>query len=420
MDEVRLWNDVRTEKEIRDNMHTLVDPASANLVGYWQFNESSGTSAADSAGSNNGTLNNMTDADWVSSTAPFGGGLVDDTTSFTSGTANLGTFSMTTTDAFDAAVNVTATEILNGPNVLPASPDSLDDRYWVVNVFGTPGTFSVNVTFQLPAGYLNLGEEASMKLWKRSSNSDGSWNLEVTGAASMTDTTVTFNGITSFSQFTITGNSGFPMPVELTSFTADFNGSDVKLKWATATEVNNYGFEVQRSTGADDWEIIGFIEGHGNSFSPKEYQFTDDMSTLEDPSKIDLLQYRLKQIDLDGEYQYYELTDAVNLINVTSIINDGLPNEFELFQNYPNPFNPSTTIKYSLPYVGTGHAPSVQIVNLVVYDQLGREVTTLVDEQQNPGIHQVEWDASGLASGIYVYRLTSKYFTSTKKMILLR
>jgi len=126
IDEIRLWNDVRTQQEIRENMHRIVTPASeTNLVAYWKLNESSGTSAPDSKGSNTGTLINMTDGDWVASTAPFGGGLVNSTTSFTSGTANLGTFSLTTTDAFDNAVDITSTEILNAPNVLPSKANPI-------------------------------------------------------------------------------------------------------------------------------------------------------------------------------------------------------------------------------------------------------------------------------------------------------
>ena len=72
MDEIRIWNDVRTQQEIRDNLHRIVTPGSeSNLVAYWKLNESSGTSSADSKGSNTGTLFNMNDGDWVASTAPL-------------------------------------------------------------------------------------------------------------------------------------------------------------------------------------------------------------------------------------------------------------------------------------------------------------------------------------------------------------
>jgi hypothetical protein len=100
--------------------------------------------------------------------------------------------------------------------------------------------------------------------------------------------------------------------------------------------------------------------------------------------------------------------------------NNQLPEMFALYQNYPNPFNPATTIKYSLPHVGTGHAPSVQIVKLVIYDVLGKEVATLVNEQQRPGSYKINFNASELSSGIYLYKLTAGSFTQSRKMIILR
>ncbi|MCH7535767.1 MAG: DUF2341 domain-containing protein, partial [Bacteroidetes bacterium] len=213
MDEIRIWNDVRTQQEIRDNMHRIVTPGSeSNLVAYWKLNQSSGTSAPDSKGSNTGTLFNMTDGDWVASTAPFGGGIVNSTASFTSGTATLGTFSLTTTNSFDNPVDITSTEILNAPNVLPSVTNPLNDRYWVADVFGTPGTYTANLTFTLPSGYLDLGDEANLNLYNRSSNNDGSWTTLITGASSMTSTTVTFDGVSTLGQFTI-GSSGSPLPV---------------------------------------------------------------------------------------------------------------------------------------------------------------------------------------------------------------
>ncbi len=122
-----------------------------------------------------------------------------------------------------------------------------------------------------------------------------------------------------------------PLPVELSSFTAKVKGSDVLLDWRTETEVSNYGFEVQRKA-TDDWEKIGFVEGHGNTNSPKEYSFKDS-----EPAGGTAFQYRLKQIDTDGKFSYSNIVD-VSLI----------PYQYALYQNYPNPFNPGTTIKFSL------------------------------------------------------------------------
>ncbi|MCH8035330.1 MAG: DUF2341 domain-containing protein [Bacteroidetes bacterium] len=403
MDEIRIWNDVRTQQEIRDNMHILVTPGSeTNLVAYWKLNESSGTSAPDSKGSNTGTLFNMTDGDWVASTAPFGGGIANSTTSFTSGTANLGTFSLTTTNSFDNPVDITSTEILNAPNILPSVANPLNDRYWAVDVFGTPGTYTANLTFTLPSGYLDLGDEANLNLYNRSSSSDGSWTTLVSGATSMTATTVTFDGVSTLGQFTI-GSSGSPLPVELVSFTGKVKDQKVYLNWSTATEVNNYGFEIERKIPDQvrndnrNWENIGFVEGHGNSNSPKEYSFIDN-----EISSAGIYYYRLKQIDNDGVYEFSKTIE----------VNFNVPIKFELSQNYPNPFNPSTTISFNLPKSG--------VVTLKVYNIMGEEIKILVEGYREAGNYTVNFNAEEHPSGMYLYRLTAGGFTATKKMLMIK
>ncbi|MFC2136203.1 DUF2341 domain-containing protein [Bacteroidota bacterium] len=401
LDEVRIWNDVRTEQEIRDYMHRVVTPASeSNLVAYWQFNESSGTSASDSKGSNTGTLTNMTDGDWVTSPAPFGGGLVNTTTSFTSGTTDLGTLSLTTTNSFDNPVDITSTEILNEPNTLPSVGTTLDDRYWVVDVFGTPGTYTANLTFTLPPGYLELGDEANLKLYNRTSNSDGSWNLLISGATSMTETTVTFNGVSTLGQFTMTG-SAFPMPVELTSFTGAFESGNITLRWRTETEVNNYGFEIERNTSEDpsngDWEIIDFVTGYGNSNSPKQYSYTDNQI-----SSSGTYHYRLKQIDFDGTFEYSPQVD----------VEVDVSHKFVLHQNYPNPFNPSTKISFEV--------PSEMRVKVTIYNILGEVVEVLANDIYEPGSHELIFDGGRLAAGVYCYSLRAGNNRLMGKMLLLK
>jgi len=192
------------------------------------------------------------------------------------------------------------------------------------------------------------------------------------------------------------------LPVELTSFTANHADGKVMLCWQTATEVNNYGFEIQRSVfsdqlSAENWEKIGFVEGHGNSNSPKDYFFTDD-SPLSGT-----VQYRLKQIDNDGKYDFSKEVE----IMVTA-----LPKAFALEQNYPNPFNPSTIISYQLPVKSN--------VELKIYDLLGNEVAALVNEQKEAGSYQVQFDGSKLSSGVYFYKLHAKGVALTKKLLLMK
>ena len=206
----------------------------------------------------------------------------------------------------------------------------------------------------------------------------------------------------------MTDVSGLPLPVELTSFTANASGTIVKLNWQTATEINNYGFEIERATENSEWQKIGFVEGAGNSNSPKEYMFTDNVG------KTGNYSYRLKQIDINGEYKYSQAVE----------VSVGLPTKFELKQNYPNPFNPTTTIKYSIPSViarsGATRQSAGMLVQLKVYDMLGREVATLVNKEQTPGNYSVEFDASRLSSGVYFYALKAGEFAATKKMILMK
>lgn len=213
--------------------------------------------------------------------------------------------------------------------------------------------------------------------------------------------------------------------VELTFFSASLNWKSITLDWQTATEVNNYGFQIERSLVSSDpslvkWENIGFVQGSGNSNSPKSYSFKD----LNPPSGY--LQYRLKQIDQDGSSKYFETVAKIHS-TFTDVKDKKLPYEFALQQNYPNPFNPSTKIQYAVGSgsVGNMSQSSEQFVTLKVYDILGNEVATLVNEYKTPGYYAVEFsgssgNGSNLAAGIYIYQLKTKNFVSTKKMVLLK
>jgi hypothetical protein len=196
-------------------------------------------------------------------------------------------------------------------------------------------------------------------------------------------------------------------PVELSSFTAELNGTEVKLNWSTATEVNNYGFDLERQVGnrqlaLSSWVNVGFVAGHGNSNSTKQYSFID-----KNPTGGKKFSYRLKQVDIDGEFEYSPVVEI-----------DIFPDQFLLSQNYPNPFNPSTRIKYQL--------PSNSYVKIKVYDMLGNELLTLINQEVEAGIYEIEFEMNGFASGTYFYSLQahirggSESFTSTKKMIILQ
>jgi len=187
------------------------------------------------------------------------------------------------------------------------------------------------------------------------------------------------------------------VPVELTSFSATSKAGEVILNWTTATELNNLGFEIERSLNETDWSLIGFKEGSGTTSEPQNYSYTDYLLDIE--SKV--IFYRLKQIDFDGSYKFSDR------IEVTVV-----PVEFSLSQNYPNPFNPSTKISYQIPINS--------FVSLKIYDAIGNELAVLVDQQKSAGEYEVEFDASKLGSGVYFYTLTAGDFIQSKKMILIK
>lgn len=185
------------------------------------------------------------------------------------------------------------------------------------------------------------------------------------------------------------------IPVELTNFTARVSSGNTILEWSTATELNNLGFEIERSLNQRTWITIGFIEGHGTTTEPQNYSFIDD-------GIGGTVYYRLKQIDFDGTYEF-SFVIAVNSASVTTM---------DLEQNYPNPFNPNTNIKYQIGNEG--------FVSLEVFNSLGEVVATLISEFKQAGTYQISFNGTNLSSGVYVYILKSGNFIQSKKMILLK
>jgi hypothetical protein len=196
----------------------------------------------------------------------------------------------------------------------------------------------------------------------------------------------------------IAGNCYTPIPVELISFNANVNNGIVELTWITATELNNQGFEIQRSAGSE-FEKIGFVDGYGTTTETKVYSFADRNVNHGSYS------YRLKQIDFDGTFAY---SDVINVeVNPPAV--------FSLEQNYPNPFNPSTMIKFTL--------AADSKVSLKVFNVLGQEIASLIDQDMSAGTHTVDFNAEGINSGVYFYKidatgLNGSEFSDVKKMIL--
>jgi len=206
-------------------------------------------------------------------------------------------------------------------------------------------------------------------------------------------------GITSFSPFIIATTDSQPLPIELSSFTSTVDKNNVRLNWSTANEVNNSGFDIERKLASDSvWTKLTFVSGAGNSSSLKNYSY-EDRNIL-----TGKYNYRLKQIDFNGNFVYYNLNSEINV---------GIPEKFDLSQNYPNPFNPETKINFEL--------PKDSKVSLKVFDITGRLIASILDgENFNAGYHTVRFNGTNFASGTYFYRISTGDFVLTKKMQLVK
>jgi hypothetical protein len=186
-----------------------------------------------------------------------------------------------------------------------------------------------------------------------------------------------------------------PLSVELISFNAEINEGLVILHWKTASEINNFGFEVERSQHNSDWKTIGFVKGSGSSCILKEYTYSDNFL------KYGQYTYRLKQVNTDGTFEYSEPID----VSIDKYLNLGI-------RNYPNPFNPRTKIILELPYSSK--------VRLTIFNIIGQVISTIVNESLDKGIYEWNFDGSNLPSGIYLYNLQAGEKSISNRMILMK
>lgn len=199
---------------------------------------------------------------------------------------------------------------------------------------------------------------------------------------------------------TWSGNGTVILPVELSNFSSLVKKNDVSLLWTTARETNNHGFDIERKSVDETsvWSKIGFVNGSGTSTQSKTYTFNDN-GLIAGGYK-----YRLKQIDFNGNFEYFNLENEVIV---------GVPTQYELSQNFPNPFNPSTKINFAIPNDGK--------VSLNIYDISGRLVSTLINNEfKSANYYTVEFNGNNLSSGTYFYTLNSGQFKETRKMVLVK
>jgi hypothetical protein len=252
-----------------------------------------------------------------------------------------------------------------------------------------------------------------------STNSGTSWSSVSSG----------FTGINNVYSFLIVGDTLYAgtndgvwarplsetgLPIRLSHFTGAMAGAEVvKFEWSTVTEVNNYGFYVERQEGIHPYATVsGLIPGAGTTLEEQQYTWSDS------PVGPGIYFYRLKQVDLSGDISYSPPIRVV-VTAVTGVKMGTLPGSFALGQNYPSPFNPATNIQYAL--------PGASNVTLGVYNTLGQLVALLVDGVQDGGYMTAAWNAANIPSGVYFYRLDAtsisdpaKHFSQTRKMVLIR
>ncbi len=333
-----------------------------------------------------GTSTNYRPANISFTTAPTTGGTL--TTSFIS--SNPGTNGLPLSDGVVTIENVGV------------------DGYWILLAADglSGGTYNVDMTAD---GFTGITDYTKLHLLKRTYSSNN-WSIEGTHSeCTGSNTTPVLHrvGLTTFSEFSVGSTIDNPFPVELILFEADITGGNVNLNWGTATELDNYGFYIERKSENDKWMQIGFVDGFGNTNSPKSYSFVD--KDIQNGRYC----YRLKQIDNNNNISYSkELEIEINF----------KPKEFVLYQNYPNPFNPVTIIKYSIPVDSR--------VIIKIFNTIGEELSQQKNEILQAGYYEVVFDINKLpyklTSGVYFVTIKAiplngnNEFNKVKKMILLK
>lgn len=267
-------------------------------------------------------------------------------------------------------------------------------RYWTFTPYQLNSfTYSINLNYV--SGDVT-GTESQIYFAKYDL---GIWTL--LGQPNITSNSYSTTNLTSFSTFT--GGEAGSLPVKLFSLNSLVTGRNATINWKTEWENNNKGFEILRASvnkngSKGNFENIGFVKGKGTTSEPGSYSFADNNLNTGKYA------YRIKQIDYNGNFEFYDLNNIVEI---------GTPNKFTLSQNYPNPFNPATKIDFEIPADGK--------VSLIIYDISGKEVSRVLNNEfKNAGYHSIDFNGIKLSSGVYLYRLLADNYSVTKKMTLVK
>ena len=403
MDEARIWNEARTQKEIRTNMAKGLNGSESNLVGYWNFNSGSGKQATNLAGSNNGDLKNFSltgnTSNWVKSGAPVGnsskfsysvtsntnidfshsdGDKID--VSLTNGSAS--GIQLVRVDA--APANTSISNSTNSNTIQTLS----QERYWIVHAVDPDNSYQYTLTYHYQ-GHPGMNNTSKLQLAKRPDANVSSW----------TQTSATLN--TSKNQLVLSGQTGTqyilgttgssPLPVELTRFKAKKEAKRTKLTWATASETNNSHFLIQRKHGGK-WEKIGRKQGFGTTTEPQAYSFYDPNPEAGNNY------YRLKQVDFDGSYEYSDVK-SVKLPEKAGLSGVSL---------YPLPASKVLNVDFN--------ADLAQKMNLIIRNIQGKEVYRKSLRAQN-GKNQLTLSIQQLEEGQYTLEIKGPETLEQKRFI---
>jgi hypothetical protein len=315
--------------------------------------------------------------------------------------------------SYPTALNVRYYSGVNPPGTLGGN---YSNSYWDMSAVGSLTGTQYNITLlfgdnemytiSYPATNTRLAKYDGT--WEVFPAGTGPWQTNLTYNTSTQVYTAATTFIDRFSQFALTDGTN-PLPVVISEFNITVNRQDVNLKWVTTSEINNKGFAVERrkklsaeNNSFSRWEELAFINGNGTTNEPKLYTYTDRKLSS------GVYQYRLKQVDFNNNYEYYTPSEPDVVV--------GKPIAFDLGQNYPNPSNPVSKIDFQLPFDAK--------VSIKVYDILGREVATLIDEVKPADYYTVVFDGTNIASGTYFYRIIAEgngqKFTKTMKMTLVK
>jgi hypothetical protein len=407
VDELKIWNIALTSAEIRDSLHTRIEnAASPNLMAYYRFDES-GSGVADVSGNCNALILDGAVA-FSSSPFPLGKPMVSSqfitsAASYIFGSTNFALNYNTFTGTGDTAYVHLFTGYPEGvsPVTVPGGISAVHPNYWIPYVYGNGTTSSVDITFTVGSGeLLPTVVNTDVSMFTRPNGSNGGWEARhaAASAVSSSASTATFadvsNGFMGM-QLTVGGNNN-PLPVKLLYLAGKHNSGDVVLKWATASELGNAGFIVERSADGKTFTKVAYVKGKGTSNELNTYTTTDAKAFAAAASRT--LYYRLVQVDQSGK------TETSNTISVS--VDKVTSGDLAIF---PNPFSSEVSLNINM--------AAASFAKITVTDLTGRKVyetgmTLQAGENfvQTNGLDQ-------LPRGMYMLELSANGETSIQKVL---